>query len=164
MVGVEYKLIDVGGQRAERRKWIGVFDIVKSVLFVTSLSEFDQQLYEDRSVNRMQESLRLFYDVCKLFHHAPVMLFLNKSDLLEKALKEGRSIKTCFEDFNGSDDLDENTKYIGEQFTSSVQEVYSEKIFIHITCATNTQNIQFVFDIVQRILLEKIMGGMGLKL
>jgi len=165
IVHVTYKLIDVGGQRAERRKWINVFDIVSAVLFVTSLSEFDLVLVEDKQVNRMKESLKLFLDVCTLFKHVPVMLFLNKSDIFRELLLSGRSITPCFEDFNGSNDFDENCKYIGEQFVNSVQDVYQQKIYTHITCATDTKNIEFVFDTVQRIILENLFeDDLGIKL
>ncbi len=45
-------MFDVGGQRNERRKWIHCFDKVDAVVFVASLSEFDQKLYEDESMVR----------------------------------------------------------------------------------------------------------------
>jgi len=137
---------------------------VKSVLFVTSLSEFDCVLVEDSSVNRMKESLRLFYETCKLFYQIPIMLFLNKSDILTQLLDEGRSIKSCFEDYQGSNDFDESTEYIKDQFINLVSNVYSGSIYTHITCATDTKNIEFVFDSVQHILLGKIMGKMGLEI
>lgn len=35
-------LIDVGGQRSERRKWIKWFNGVSSVLFIAAISEYDQ--------------------------------------------------------------------------------------------------------------------------
>ena len=46
-------MVDVGGQRSERRKWIQCFDNVTSVLFIISLSEFNQVLIEDNLTNRL---------------------------------------------------------------------------------------------------------------
>jgi guanine nucleotide-binding protein G(i) subunit alpha len=45
-----YKLFDVGGQRSERKKWIHCFENVTALVFLVSLSEYDQVLYEDSSV------------------------------------------------------------------------------------------------------------------
>ena len=49
-----FNMFDVGGQRSQRKKWIHCFDDVDCVLFVSALSEYDQVLLEDSSVNRMQ--------------------------------------------------------------------------------------------------------------
>ena len=46
-VGNEFRVIDVGGQRSQRRKWILCFDDVKAILFIVAMSEFDQVLLED---------------------------------------------------------------------------------------------------------------------
>lgn len=40
-------MIDVGGQRSERRKWLYCFDNVELVIFLVAMSEFDQTLNED---------------------------------------------------------------------------------------------------------------------
>ncbi len=40
-------VVDVGGQRSERRKWIQCFDDVNSMIFIASLSEYNQTLEED---------------------------------------------------------------------------------------------------------------------
>jgi len=45
--GLDFKFLDVGGQRNERRKWIHCFDGVTAIIFVAAISEFDQVLYED---------------------------------------------------------------------------------------------------------------------
>ena len=51
-----YKLFDVGGQRSERKKWIHCFENVTALVFLVSLSEYDQMLYEDESVVRLSFS------------------------------------------------------------------------------------------------------------
>lgn len=56
-------LLDVGGQRSERKKWIHCFEAVTSILFCVALSEYDQTLLEDAEQNRMAESLVLFESI-----------------------------------------------------------------------------------------------------
>lgn len=41
-------MVDVGGQRGERRKWIHCFQDVTCIVFVVNLSGYDQCLVEDR--------------------------------------------------------------------------------------------------------------------
>lgn len=46
-------MVDVGGQRSERRKWIHCFENVTSIIFLVALSEYDQILFEsDNEVGR----------------------------------------------------------------------------------------------------------------
>ncbi|PSS06862.1 hypothetical protein PHLCEN_2v3520 [Hermanssonia centrifuga] len=54
-----YKLFDVGGQRSERKKWIHCFENVTALVFLVSLSEYDQMLYEDESVVSTNLSISL---------------------------------------------------------------------------------------------------------
>ena len=35
-------MVDVGGQRSERRKWIHCFEGVKAIIFLTAINEYDQ--------------------------------------------------------------------------------------------------------------------------
>lgn len=41
-----FRMVDVGGQRSERRKWIHCFESVTSIIFLVALSEYDQVLAE----------------------------------------------------------------------------------------------------------------------
>lgn len=41
-----FRMVDVGGQRSERRKWIHCFENVTSIMFLVALSEYDQVLVE----------------------------------------------------------------------------------------------------------------------
>jgi len=56
---LECKVIDVAGQRNQRRKWIHLFEGVDLVVFVASIADYNLPLKEDPSVNGLQESLRV---------------------------------------------------------------------------------------------------------
>lgn len=53
-------MVDVGGQRSERRKWIHCFENVTSIIFLIALNEYDQVLYEN--ANEVGCSSRLTHD------------------------------------------------------------------------------------------------------
>lgn len=40
-----FEVVDVGGQRSERRKWIHCFDDVKAIIFLASLSGYNQGIF-----------------------------------------------------------------------------------------------------------------------
>jgi hypothetical protein len=44
-----FRIIDVGGAKTERKKWLHCFEQVTSVLFLASLSEYDETLIEDEN-------------------------------------------------------------------------------------------------------------------
>lgn len=44
------RMVDVGGQRSERRKWIHCFENVTSIIFLAVLSEYDMMLFETNEV------------------------------------------------------------------------------------------------------------------
>jgi hypothetical protein len=96
------RMVDVGGQRSERRKWIHFFEGVTAVIFFASLSEYDQTLQEAKTVNRMHESLTLFKEVCNCqwFSNTNIILFLNKRDLFEEKIKL-KDLKICFPEYEG---------------------------------------------------------------
>lgn len=48
------RMVDVGGQRSERRKWIHCFENVTSIIFLVAISEYDQVLYESKNDVRLK--------------------------------------------------------------------------------------------------------------
>jgi len=84
-----FTMYDVGGQRGERKRWIHSFDDVTAIMFIASLSEYDQVLAEDRNINRLDESLNLFESIANLpwFDRSAIFLFLNKKDLFAEKIK-----------------------------------------------------------------------------
>jgi len=96
---VPFLFVDVGGQRTLRNKWLQCFDKVTAILFITSTSEFDQKLFEDIRVNRLEESRNIFDTIVnhRTFAEVSMILFLNKMDLLED--KVCRKKKWTFRSF-----------------------------------------------------------------
>lgn len=158
---VTFKMFDVGGQRNERRKWIHCFDNVQAVLFVAAMSEYDQQLYEDESTNRMREALSLFSEICnsKFFAETSMMLFLNKRDLFEEKIKTS-DLSVCFPEYKGGSDYEKAKDYLKDQFMM-VNQNPGKQVYTHITCATDTGNVAFVFEAVKDIILTSNLRGSG---
>ncbi|XP_021237188.1 guanine nucleotide-binding protein subunit alpha-14-like [Numida meleagris] len=52
-----FRMVDVGGQRLERRKWIHCFEGVTSIIFLVALSEYDQVLAECNNEENLLHSL-----------------------------------------------------------------------------------------------------------
>lgn len=95
-------MFDVGGQRSERKKWIHCFENVTTILFLVAISEYDQLLFEDETVNRMQEALTLFDSICnsRWFVKTSIILFLNKIDRFKEKLPIS-PMKNYFPDYEG---------------------------------------------------------------
>eukprot|EP01098_Paradermamoeba_levis_P008036 TRINITY_DN3345_c0_g1_i3.p1 TRINITY_DN3345_c0_g1~~TRINITY_DN3345_c0_g1_i3.p1 ORF type:complete len:355 (+),score=105.48 TRINITY_DN3345_c0_g1_i3:194-1258(+) len=154
---LEFRMLDVGGQRSERRKWIHCFDSVTAVIFCVALSEYDQTLREDETQNRMKESLLLFDEICNSpwFKDTAFILFFNKVDLFREKIAK-IDLRLCFEGYTGGLDFDQGSTYIKQRFLE--QNTSPHVIYTHFTCAINTENIQFVFKSVRETLLKNILS------
>lgn len=152
---VQFRVVDVGGQRSERKKWIHCFQEVTCLIFCVALSAFDMKLYEDENVNRMHESLELFDEIVnsKWFLETSIILFLNKSDLFREKI-ERVDLNVCFPEYTGGLDFLNATQFIEQKFNSTCK-TGNKYLYTHITCATDTKNIRFVFNAIKDILLHK---------
>jgi len=152
--GVHWRMVDVGGQRNERKKWIHCFQEVTALIFCVALSEYDLKLYEDERVNRMHESVTLFEEICNCqwFYDTSVIMFLNKSDLFKDKIKEV-DLKVCFDDYTGGCNFDAAVDYLKQKFTS-LNRNPNKVIYVHVTCATDTENMRFVFNAVKDIVIR----------
>ncbi|KAJ8717980.1 hypothetical protein PYW07_005910 [Mythimna separata] len=159
---LNFKLFDVGGQRSERKKWIHCFEDVTAIIFCVAMSEYDQVLHEDETTNRMQESLKLFDSICnnKWFTDTSIILFLNKKDLFEEKIRKS-PLTICFPEYTGAQEYGEAAAYIQAQFEAKNKSTTKE-IYCHMTCATDTNNIQFVFDAVTDVIIANNLRGCGL--
>jgi len=158
----KFKMVDVGGQRSERKKWMHCFQEVTAVIFCVALSEYDLKLYEDDQTNRMHESLKLFKEICnsKWFQDTAMILFLNKRDIFAEKIKK-IDLKVTFDDYNGGCDYDNATAFIKDKFLAQ-NEQPKKHIYTHITCATDTDNVQVVFNAVKDVILHRVLDDSGL--
>ncbi|KAG6827076.1 guanine nucleotide-binding protein subunit alpha [Tricholoma furcatifolium] len=154
-------MFDVGGQRSERKKWIHCFESVTSIIFCTALSEYDQVLLEEKSQNRMSESLVLFESVInsRWFIRTSIILFLNKIDVFKIKLPKV-PLEKYFSEYTGGADINKAAKYILWKFMQTNKARLN--VYPHLTQATDTQNIRVVFAAVKETILQNALKDSGI--
>lgn len=165
-----FKMVDVGGQRNERKKWIHCFEFVTAVIFVAAINEYDQVLYEDGKTNRIVEALDLFEEICnsRWFAETSIMLFLNKRDLFQEKLPivpMGDYLNqehTGLPDFEGGDDYTLAVEYMVNLFHSRNHFAKKKAVYAHITCATDRDNVDFTFNVTKDIIIKARLQECGL--
>ena len=160
---LQFKMFDVGGQRGERKKWIHCFDGATAILFIASLSEYDQVLAEDRTRNRLVESLDIFEGMLALpwFKTTPIILFLNKQDIFAKKILDV-DIGIYFSNYTGSEhNYEEGLLFIQDSYLERNSNE-NKNVYCHVTDATNTENIEFVWKASKHIILEQNLLKSGL--
>jgi len=150
---VHFKIVDVGGQRNERKKWIHCFDDVKALLFVVNLAGYDQVMFEDPTQNRMKESLNLFGQIVNnpVFQSTPIFLCFNKKDIFESMLQTV-GLNKCFPEYTGGADV--------QAAMAFVQKIYQEQVNdrrvvnVYFIAARFKKDVRYAWDEVKQILLE----------
>jgi GTPase SAR1 family protein len=152
---LHFRLLDVGGQRTERRKWIHCFQDVTAIIFCAALSCYDLVLAEDESTNRMVESLRLFESIVNndWFQDTSVILFLNKKDLLEEKIMHSHLVD-YFPEYDGPKRDPQSAREFILKMYVDLNPDNDKIIYSHFTCATDTENIRFVFAAVKDTILQ----------
>ncbi|ELU00453.1 hypothetical protein CAPTEDRAFT_204897 [Capitella teleta] len=159
--GKPFRLMDVGGQRSERRKWIHVFDNVTAIIFTVSMSGYAEVLREDANTNQMKESLQLFRSICNhsSFKETAMLLFLNKKDIFQERIRKV-PLKECFTKYTGDNTYEEASIYIKRRFIK--ENLTQKEVYTHFTNATDTANIQFVFDASMAVVLKMNLREAGI--
>merc|ERR1711916_389952 len=138
---LHFRMVDVGGQRSERKKWAHCFE----------------------DVTRIQEARKLFDDIVnsKWFQSTNIVLFLNKSDLFAEKIKTV-DLKVCFSDYKGGLDYNVASDFIQHKF-KKLNRRTGREIYTPTTCATDTENVRIVFNAVKETLITRAMrsGGVG---
>ncbi|KAF6757650.1 guanine nucleotide binding protein, alpha subunit [Ephemerocybe angulata] len=137
--GTEWRIVDVGGSRTT---WAPFFDDVDAIIFLAPISAFDQVLTEDKTVNRLEDSVLLWKAVCsnKLLANVDLVLFLNKCDILEKKLNDGVRLTKYVRTYGDRENtLDGVSKYLRGKF-AAIHREYSpnpRKFYVFCTSVTD---------------------------
>jgi len=160
--GKKYKLIDVGGQRSERRKWLNTYAVdegISAIIYCISMSSFDQLLAEDIRVNRMEEEVELFRQTSNStwFKDAPTLLLLNKADLFREKIKR-IDLKEKLPHYTGDNNFDEASKFLIDKLTS----LKRNEMKALVTCAMDSEDVvRVVKDATRLSQANKMMKSSG---
>ena len=113
------------------------------------------------TVNRLQESCALFKIIVEnsLFLQTSFILFLNKTDILEEKILYS-SLAAHFPDFQGPpEDAEAAQDFILKLYLDCFERMKNRNrsLYTHFTCATDTNNIRFVFTAVKDMILQSYL-------
>ncbi|XP_019745696.1 guanine nucleotide-binding protein subunit alpha-11-like isoform X2 [Hippocampus comes] len=125
---VVFRMVDVGGQRAERRKWIHCMDNVMSIIFLAALNEYDSVMLEN-----------------------PM-----KKDLLEEKVLYS-DVATYFPQYRGPRQDAKHAREFFLELYKALHKGHERPMYKHYTCATDTNNAKNVFnDVKNTVFIEFI--------
>ena len=174
-----FSMIDVGGQRIERMKWVQCCNDATAIIFVVACSSFNMVIREDLCTNRLRESLDLFEQIWdrRWLRAVSIILFLNKQDILREKVDSGKRVEDYFPEFStyqSPENLDLSRERKDTSSTFLKARYFFRDLFLqvcnkshtglhycypHFTTAVDTENIRRIFDscrdIIQRMHLQK---------
>ena len=121
----------------------------------------DIDLNELPRINRLEESCALFKIIVEnpLFMDTSFLLFLNKTDILDEKIKYS-PLASHFPDYTGPENDGEAAReFILNLYVETFEKMRNKNrsLYHHFTCATDTDNIRFVFAAVKDIILQSYL-------
>ena len=158
--GLNYRMVDTGGTRSKRRKWIHAFDNFTSIVYCFALSEYDLNLFESVNENRLEESFNLLKTMSHypMLKDTPFFLFLNKTDVFAEKIQKS-PLTDYFPEYAGSNTYEEASAYIRDQLESVCGH---KQIYTYFTCAIDTNNFKAVFDLVNDVIVKNNLQKYGI--
>ena len=132
-------------------------------MYFASIGDFDQVCAEDGKTNRVVESLQLFGDLINTaqLSYKPVILCLNKVDILQAKLAQNKQFKSYVPTYSGLNTSEAVLAWTEAQFRQKDRYRQARKIVVFRTVATDTGLIKKVADEVFSFALEQALRGIG---
>lgn len=160
-----FRVVDLGGQRSERREWESALAKATNVLFVASLCEWDQKLREDFTQSRMRETLHIFEALVKdpASDGKGITVLLNKLDLFREKLKspeKAKAFATFFAFGKGTPTAESGVEHLRELFLKMARST-GRRTTVHAITAVETDNIKIAWrDIRNQVIAEVVQAVM----
>ncbi|KAH0790028.1 Guanine nucleotide-binding protein subunit alpha [Histomonas meleagridis] len=157
---IKTELVDVGGQKSERARWPRCFQGVNFLIFVVSLSDFDQRMFEDEATTRTDDSKELFGSIAnsEVFKNKPIFLILNKIDIFKSKLENyPEKFRAAYPDFTGdTSNADECIEHVKQTFLAQLKSDRPETAWVQAipTCAMEEKSIHDLFQTVAQKVVD----------
>ncbi|EKM56671.1 uncharacterized protein PHACADRAFT_253926 [Phanerochaete carnosa HHB-10118-sp] len=188
----EWWIYDIGGTRKHRAKWAQYFDDVHVILFLAPVHCFDEPAGGEatrpvsrlgtkdrptapvradsgrRSISRMKDMFELWQSICSnaLLRRATMILFLNKTDLLERKIAAGKDPRVHIPGHYNSRDADSYLSWLEKQFRAALRIVDQTEsrrtCFVYRTSAVDITRTKVTLTSIQTMVLEKSMRNVQL--
>ncbi|KAI8913242.1 guanine nucleotide binding protein, alpha subunit, partial [Gorgonomyces haynaldii] len=139
----KFKFYDVAGQVDKRYRWAPYFEQqMSAIVYVVSISSFDQLLAEDNATNRLIDSLALFETLSQheLLKKTSIIVLLNKFDLLVKKCARGVNLKSFIPYYAGANEPKDFIKFCSKEFIKKGKTDDETKVIaIHVTTCTDSK-------------------------
>ncbi|TCD65139.1 hypothetical protein EIP91_003032 [Steccherinum ochraceum] len=164
---VTWHLFDVGGARGQRHTWIPFFDDANAIIFLAPVSAYDQYLEEDPRTNRIDDSLQLFTQICSnpLLKKVHLVLFLNKTDVLQKKLSRGIRVKKYITSYGDRpQEFESVVNYFKAHFTQAHKRNNENKrvLYTHLTSVVDTKATKSIITNVSDSIFRKYLEDAAL--
>lgn len=162
-----WTIVDVGGQKVERRKWVHSQQGMNALIFFVALDEYDVMSEDEPEKTKMEEALDIWDETVNsenLAPNLPVILFLNKEDLFREKI-ERVPIKKTYKKYKGGKDFNAAVEFIHGMFLDRIHpdsKVTRDEVYWKVTCAIDTDNVRFVFDAVRDFIFRQRLKVSGL--
>lgn len=156
-----FRVIDLGGQRTERRRWLEALQSTTAVIFVSSLCEFDQRLREDFDASRFLETIHLFTELLENnIQDKCIVVLLNKLDLFKLKMNgpSKNNFSAYFKDYAGPLTWEPCLAHIRQQFVQAAQKERC-KISVHSIVAIETDNVKLVWTEIRTQIIQHSIGS-----
>lgn len=156
---LDLAVIELGGCRSERRKFIHALEEMQAIFFTAELNVYDNALLhgqEDRA-NIMGEQLVLFDSIVntRYFPNCPVVLLLDGANAFRRKLAVS-PVKRSFPEYEGDGTFEDAAQFFVCKFLELNRA--HRVIFTYVYDSSDTQSVDRVLDS-----LEETLEMVGLK-
>jgi len=141
---IQWIIYDVSLPRTMCNTWLRYFEDVDAIIFIAPISCFDEQLTEAPSINRLEDSLMFWGEICSapLLSEVHLILLFSKYDLLEKKIKSGVSVNKSLPSFGErANEGRVVVKYLREKFTETLHRRSRTKRLLHLFSTSISEDV-----------------------